>query len=693
VMHITQTGSTEDCQKQSVGRMRAFSQSGRFILKRLFNVTIGSFPALAGLSIILLGAVVLVGWHTRSPILIQISATLVPMQYNTALGFLLGGIGLLAAALGRERVAVPTGFFISSIGGITLAEYIFGMDLGVDQLFMEHYITVATSNPGRMAPNTALCFVLSGLGLASIGQKQNGHTRRVTTGLLSALVIGLGAVALSGYVTNVPSAYGWGQLTRMAIHTSIGFMVLGLGMLVLAWANESSSFTKVPDWLPSVIGVGLVTISVTLWQALDAHEKVLISHYGKSINFFIDEIVLFFGFAMAIAVYIAMKAAQRANRSALAWEKEAQERKLAEERLAESEVRFRTYFEMGMVGFAETSPEKGWVRVNDALCGMLGYSHDEITKLTWAELTHPDDLDKDLAQFKRLLDGEIDGYYLEKRFLNKNGKPVPTIMSVRVRRKPDGSPDYLFAVIQDISELKELEEKLHQSNAELQQFAYVASHDLQEPLRMVTNYMGLLQRRYEEKLDADANEFIGFAVDGAKRMQQLIQDLLEYSRVGTRGKEFTPSDLSLLLDEALLNLQARIEETGAEISFSQLPTLTVDGGQTVRLFQNLIGNAIKYRDADKSPKIRIEAKALAGVGNWLFQISDNGIGIANEDYERIFNIFQRLHGREEYEGTGIGLAICKKIVERHGGRIWVESTPGAGSTFFFTLPAGKTISS
>jgi chemotaxis family two-component system sensor kinase Cph1 len=444
---------------------------------------------------------------------------------------------------------------------------------------------------------------------------------------------------------------------------------------------------------PSVIGVGLATISVTLWQALDAHEKVLISHYGKNIDFVVDEIVLFFGFAMAIAVYIAMKAAQRANRSALAWEKEAQERKLAEERLAESEARFRTYFEIGMVGFAETSPEKGWVRVNDALCDMLGYSRDEITKLTWAEITHHDDLDKDLAQFKRLLAGEIEGYYLEKRFLSKSGKPLPTIMSVRASRKPDGSPDYMFAVLQDISELKELEEKLHQSNAELQQFAYVASHDLQEPLRMVTNYMGLLQRRYEEKLDADANEFIGFAVDGAKRMQQLIQDLLEYSRVGTRGKEFIPSDMSLLLDEALLNLQARIEETGAEISFSQLPTLAVDGGQTVRLFQNLIGNAIKYRDSDKSPKIRIEAKALAGVGNWLFQISDNGIGIANEDYERIFNIFQRLHGREEYEGTGIGLAICKKIVERHGGRIWVESTPRAGSTFFFTLPAGKITSS
>jgi signal transduction histidine kinase len=240
------------------------------------------------------------------------------------------------------------------------------------------------------------------------------------------------------------------------------------------------------------------------------------------------------------------------------------------------------------------------------------------------------------------------------------------------------------AVTKMLQTLNQQADALKQSNGDLEQFAYVASHDLQEPLRMVSGFTGLLKRRYGGKLDADADEYIEFAVGGANRMQALINDLLAFSRVGREEIAAQPVNTQIALDQALANLQMAIEERSALVSSSQLPTIWADHGMLVRLFQNLISNALKFCKAER-PIVRIEAKARGG--DWVFSVADNGIGIEPQYKDRIFLLFQRLHKQSEYPGTGIGLAVCKRIVERNGGRIWLESEPGKGTTFFFTLPA------
>jgi PAS domain S-box-containing protein len=225
--------------------------------------------------------------------------------------------------------------------------------------------------------------------------------------------------------------------------------------------------------------------------------------------------------------------------------------------------------------------------------------------------------------------------------------------------------------------------ELARSNSELEQFAYIASHDLQEPLRMVGSYVQLLERKYKNLFDAKGEEYIAYAVDGAKRMQMLINDLLSYSRVGTQGNEFALTDCAGVAGLAIKNLQKAIQESGATITCDPLPTVMADRMQLLQLFQNLLANAIKFR-GEQCPEIHITAKQTDGF--WQFAVKDNGIGIEPRHFERIFLIFQRLNSRRHYPGTGMGLAICKKIVDRHGGTIWPVSEPGMGTTFFFTLP-------
>jgi PAS domain S-box-containing protein len=296
--------------------------------------------------------------------------------------------------------------------------------------------------------------------------------------------------------------------------------------------------------------------------------------------------------------------------------------------------------------------------------------------------------------------------HLLRYFCQPCERPMGTGMDVAARRKDgtefpveiilrwieDREGMLAIAMVVDISERKRTETELarvnaelRRSNSELAQFAYVASHDLQEPLRMVTGYLQLLERRYGPQLGPDAREFIEFAVQGAARMKSLIEDLLRLSRVGTQAIQFREVSANTLFETACANLQAAIEETGARVSAGPLPMLVADAGLLTQVFQNLVGNALKFHAPGVPPQVYVSA-AEASDG-WVFSVRDNGIGIEPQHRERIFRIFERLHSAGDYSGSGVGLAITQRIVERHGGRIWAESAPGQGSTFSFSVPA------
>ena len=361
------------------------------------------------------------------------------------------------------------------------------------------------------------------------------------------------------------------------------------------------------------------------------------------------------------------------------------DRKQAEEALRESERRFRRLVEHSKDAFFLHELDGRIIDVNNHACESLGYAREELIALSIRDIDQDFVFGNHFERWEKIVPGMP--ITLEGVHRRKDGTTFP--VEIRLVCFESGEDQLMLGLVRDVTKRKLMEEALRErtvalerSNKELEQFAYVASHDLQEPLRMVASYTQLLAKRYKGRLDSDADEFINYAVDGATRMQVLINDLLDYSRVGTRGKDLEMTKCDAILKKTLDNLKKAVEESDAKVIRDPLPSVMADDVQIGQLFQNLINNAIKF-SSDDPPQIHISAER--NENKWIFSVRDNGIGIDPEYASRIFEIFQRLHGKEEYPGTGIGLAICKKIVERHGGNIWMESEPAKGSTFYFTI--------
>ena len=366
-------------------------------------------------------------------------------------------------------------------------------------------------------------------------------------------------------------------------------------------------------------------------------------------------------------------------------------RKWANEALRRSAFEFHDLYDKTPCGYFSLDFQGAFLQINATLLAWLGYRREDIVQiLEFRCLLTPESAQRFETVFARFTkQGRIEELGLD--MLRKGGSVMPILLTAEAIRDSSGHYISCRSTVSDITERKKSEEhllktvkELKRSNDELQQFAYVASHDLQEPLRMVASYTQLLAKRYKGRLDSDADEFIAYAVDGSNRMQGLIQDLLAYSRAGTNAKALHEISSENALKEALTNLRATIEESGAVVTHDPLPAITMDDMQLAQVFQNLVGNAIKYRGAE-APHVHVSA-AKNGGNECIFSVRDNGMGIDPQYSERIFILFQRLHGQKEFKGPGIGLAICKKIVERLGGRIWVESQREKGSTFYFAVP-------
>ncbi len=367
-------------------------------------------------------------------------------------------------------------------------------------------------------------------------------------------------------------------------------------------------------------------------------------------------------------------------------------RDITERQKAEKELKLasrynRSLIEASLDPLVTIGPDGKITDVNNSTEAVTGHSRDELIGTDFLDyFTEPG---KAKESYQRVFqEGLVRDYPLEIK--HEDGRTIPVLYNASVYKNEVGEVIGVFAAARDITERKMAEEmlklkleELARSNAELEQFAYVSSHDLQEPLRMISSYLQLLQRRYQGNLDDKADKYIYYAVDGAARMQVLINDLLEFSRVTTKAREPEPTDSESVLNQVLSNLELFIKENKATMSHGSLPEIIADNTQLAQVFQNLIINGIKFH-SEEAPIIHISAEKKES--EWIFSVQDNGIGIDSQYSEKIFEVFKRLHKKEEYPGTGIGLAICKKIIERHSGRVWVESKVGKGSTFYFTLP-------
>jgi signal transduction histidine kinase len=668
--------------------------------------------------VIAIGVLVVSGWLLNLPVLKSISPRFVAMNPLTAIFLILGGLTL------RRLAMRPADWFIRVfaliivlVNAAKLGQYFFGLDFNLDQLLFHAGTSPAPNFPANeIAPNTALTFFLCGLGLLLMDVETRRGFRPAQALFLSAAFIVL--VALIGYAYSVLPLYSIGSAIPMALNTAIAFALFCLaglsarpasGMMRIITSNTTGG-AMARRLLPAAILIPFLLGALRLFGERKDYFDI---KFGASL-FAVANTVIFTALIWINAKLLFIAEHEKAR---------------AERRLAAQYAVTRALAE-----FPADAARKVLETFGSTVEWQFGalWSVDEKANVLRCQTTwHADDAD--VADFesktcRRVLNrgeglaGRVwnsgQPEWIEDVTRDKNFSRVPIAVKAGLHGAlafPLQFDTTTFGVMEFFSrdvelrdesllqtvgaigsqigqfierrraedQLKQTTAELERSNTELQQFAYVASHDLTEPLRMVVSYLQLLADRNQSKLDAESQEFIGYAVDGAKRMQALINDLLAYARVDIRGRQFEPTNCEDALLVALANLKIAIQESNATIEHESLPTVNGDRIQLTQIFQNLIGNALKFRG---DTPLRIQISAKRNGGEWIFQVKDNGIGIETKNFARIFVLFQRLHTRQEYAGTGMGLAICKKIIERHGGRIWVESAPGEGSTFFFTLP-------
>lgn len=655
--------------------------SGRAASTRRGTESLRQSAHALGWVLLLAGSVVLIGWFVQGDAWARLIPGSVSMKANTALGFAAVGLLLLVTARpspsGGDRrfrsVVLPLASAVALLGGAHWAEHLFRVDLGIDELLAAD-LRPDTPHPGRMAQWSAVSFVL--MGSAFLLMNSCRAALQVAAQGFALIVFCIGYVGILGYLFDAASLYRIGSHTAMSIQAAGLFELAAIGFLLTSpdrgvariIASHDARGVLLRRLLPAV----LVIAPAVGWLQIKASQQA--GSMDAALVALANVIVL------VLLLYEAATAMQSAITA----------REQAEMTLRESAERLNWALQAAGGGAWDWDllRNKAWWSSE-----MYELWHvDPETRMRFEnsmEWIDPRDREQVAGALARAID-ERTTYRCEFRIRDPSGQERWMESRGRAIYDDKGRAIRMLGISIDVSTQKEIEMSLRRAkaalehhNIELQRFAYVASHDLQTPLRSIASYAELLQTRYSAELPPQAVQWLGYIATSVANLQMLVRDLLQYSRIDAGTAAFAAVAMSQVFERVLGLLQEPIRGSNATVTHSLLPIVNGDGTQLAQVFQNLIDNALRYRGAD-APIIHVSAHSLGG--EWQFCVSDNGIGIEERHFERVFEMFERLHTASEYEGTGMGLAICRRIVQRHGGRIWLQSAPGQGSKFFFTLP-------
>jgi PAS domain S-box-containing protein len=644
--------------------------------------------AASGASVAALGGLVVAGWLTVAVALIQVLPGFPPMQYNTALGFMICGAALLAAALDLRRPTALLGGLAAVMGLATLGEYLFRSDLGIDDLLVETYVLTGVTNPGRMAPNSAVALALVGAALLCLSHPSVSRARHLYPALLGSIVIALGTAALVGYAADIPGAYGWGHFNRMAIHTAFGFIMLGGGVVGLAWNAARAESSEAPPWLPTLVAVAVITVTLCMWYALGGAPRVNLDPplAPAAREHALPNITLAAGLLSAVLLAWSVRAGQTSRRHARSLE--ATNRALNEEiqvraRMEETLQQLAAIVEFSDDAILATDPEGLILAWNPGAERLYGYTRDEVLGKHVSLLHARKELETDLIE--KLGNGDR-VRQLETVELTKDGREIDVSLTVSPILDRKGRTIGASRIARDITERKQLDRMKDE-------FVGTVSHELRTPLTAIKGFIELV-------LDGDAGpvadtqrEFLEVAARNADRLGSVINDILDVSRIESQGLEIRlePTDLVAVLGDVASTFRLMAHNKGLTLrhEVANVPKVLGDAPRLVQVFSNLLSNAIKY-----TPKGEVGVRAVATNDRVEIVVHDSGIGLTQEEQAQLFTKFFR--GRDpvvaDSGGTGLGLVIAKAIVEKHQGTIDVESRPGEGTRFRVILPMAASAS-
>lgn len=638
--------------------------------------------AVSGASVAALGGLVVAGWLTLAVALIQVLPGFPPMQYNTALGFMISGAALLSAALDLRRPTALLGGLAAALGLATLCQYLGGTDLGIDDLLVETYILTGVSHPGRMAPNSALALAVVGAALLCLSCQPSTRLRHLVPALLGSIVIALGTAALVGYAAGVPGAYGWGHFNRMAIHTALGFILLGGGVVGLAWHAARAASSEAPHWLPVLAAVAVVTVTLCMWYALGGAPQADLSppQHAVPVQSALPNVTLAAGLLSAVLLAWSVRAGQIARRHARSLEATNQamnEEIQARSRMQEALQQLAAIVESSDDAIMGTTLEGQILTWNPGAERLYGYTRDEVLGKHVSLLHARKELEAELME--KMARGERVSQ-LETLKLTKDGREIDVSLTISPIMDRKGRMIGASRIARDITDRKALDRMKDE-------FVGTVSHELRTPLTAIKGFIELVLDGDSGPVADTQREFLEVAARNADRLGALINDILDVSRIESQGLEIRtePIDLAAVLVDVAATFRVMAQAKGLTLrqEVAKIPKVMGDPARLVQVFSNLVSNAIKY-----TPKG--EVGVTAGVSNRGIEVivHDSGIGLTKEEQGQLFTKFFR--GRNpvvaDSGGTGLGLVIAKAIIEQHHGTIDVESRPGEGTRFRVVLP-------